>query len=51
MECTRKAHERAAKITALQSLIDEAEARGPSTLSQAELLAAARREADATFGW
>lgn len=37
--------ERAAKIAALQSLIDEAEASGLSTWSQAELLAAARRKA------
>jgi antitoxin ParD1/3/4 len=45
MEPIRKAQERAEKIAALQSLIDEAEASGPSTLSQAELLAEVRREA------
>jgi hypothetical protein len=45
MEPICKAQERAAKIVALQSLIDEAEASGPSTLSQAELLGSARREA------
>lgn len=41
--------ERAAKIAALQSLIDEAEASGVSSLTQAELMAAARREADVTL--
>lgn len=49
MESTLKAQERAAKIAALQSLIDEAEASGLSSLSKAELLAAARREADVTL--
>jgi antitoxin ParD1/3/4 len=45
MEPIRKAQDRAAKIAALQSLIDEAEVSGPSALSQAELLAEVRREA------
>jgi len=42
MESSRKAQERAAKIAALQSLIDEAEASGLSIRSQADLLASAR---------
>jgi hypothetical protein len=42
MNAIHKAQERAAKIAALQSLIDEAEDSGPSTLSQAELLSSAR---------
>ncbi len=42
MNAIHKAQERAAKIAALQRLIDEAEASGPGTLSQAELLASAR---------
>ena len=45
MESNHMDQERAAKIAALQSLIDEAEASGLSTWSQAELLAAARRKA------
>jgi hypothetical protein len=49
MEPIRKAQERAAKIVALQRLIDEAEASGPSTLSQAEPLPSARREAGVAF--
>ena len=42
MEPIRKAQERAAKIVALQRLIDEAEASGPGNLSQDDLLASAR---------
>jgi len=42
MESNPVAQERAAKITALQSLIDEAEASGLGNLSQAELVASAR---------
>ena len=45
----RKDKERVEKITAMQRLIDEAEASGPSTLSKSELLAAARREAGVTL--
>ena len=45
----RKDKERVEKITAMQRLIDEAEASGLSTLSQADLLAAARREAGVTL--
>ncbi len=45
----RKDKERAEKITAMQRLIDEAEASGRSTLSKADLLAAARREAGVTL--
>lgn len=45
----RKDKERVEKITAMQRLIDEAEASGRSTLSKADLLAAARREAGVTL--
>jgi antitoxin ParD1/3/4 len=41
----RKDKERAEKIAAMQRMIDEAEASGPSERSAADILASARREA------
>jgi len=46
----RRDQERAAKIEAMQRLIDEAEASGVSTRSMAEILDDARRRAGANRG-